>query len=459
MSASKHRVCIFSLLKLTSPLHIGSGRVDDPFSDQPVIRDSRKIPFIPAGTLAGMFSSFLDAGLKEQWLGIPPRKEQDPMPSPMVFDDAYPLQKQIEALRYPVEIRNQVSIQRNGLTAKEDHHFTMEVLPVGTVFCLFCRIDLETTEQIKRFKEKMEVFLSAGGEFGGKKNAGSGRWQAREWAAKEFVLSSGNDLFGWLTKGHGFNWQGDWNGLKETLGVVPEELIPLADNKYWQMHLDVNIENGLHLSAGSSGLPIKEVPDLRQAQRAIIDEDGNLSFEYTDYGTAIKGRLRTAMEMLLRTYLNEAGMGFEDIKKKVPLDPTKKSGWDEIADLFGHTDKKGSWQVEEVPWENVDDEGREDHIRLDEFTQQAIKGAKFDFAPLRKGRSKIIVRLAGNAPDWQKELLYYAGRLLSLDILPWGSLGSRGYLGASIKFANEGSVSGSFKAGHLRQEVERQKNG
>lgn len=445
------RVCVFSLLRLVSSLHIGSGR-DDTFSDQPVIRDSREIPFIPGGTLGGMFSSALEDSHRSQWLA--PVSDGDSLPSPMVFDDAYPLPIQIKALRYPVEIRSQVSLQRGSLTAKQDHHFTMEILPMGTVFCLFCRVDLNTPQEAEEFKSKMEFFLAAGGALGGKKNAGSGRWQAQEWAIKEFDLSSSKDCLDWLMNGHGFNWQGDWSDLRITLGIIPQRLALSHGTPYWEMQLELNIENGLHLSAGSSGLPHTGMRDLRQAERMQIDENGNLSSIPTDYGTAIKGRLRTVMEMLLRTYLNGAGMNFENITWKVPLDPTAKPGWTEIADLFGHTGKRGSWQVEEVPWENVDDEGREDHIRLDEFTQQVIKGAKFDFSPLRRGESKIIVRLPENAPDWQKELVYYAGKLLSLNILPWGGFGSRGYLGASIQFVDESSVIPSFTPGSLKAEVE-----
>lgn len=425
----KYRTMVFGLFRLVSPLHVGSG-VDSRVADQPVIRDTRGLPFIPGGTLAGSFGARLSEAQRSWWLE--PRHNNDPLPSPLVFNDAFPVPEQQKVLCRPIEIRDQVTIKRDTLTALEDLYFTMEVVPAGTVFRLLCRIDLESEDESKEFLSEMEKFLASGSPIGGKVRSGTGLWEANGWGYRTLDLSNASDLMLWLTKGHGYLWDGKWDSLSRDFEISKEQL-QSPSHSAWKMTMEVSIQKGPHLLSAASGLPQKGMPDLRQARRMRIDDKGKLSEEPVDYGSALKGRLRTAMEMLLRTYLVRLfGANPNRARQLIPVSPVEKPGWEEIADLFGYTGKKGRWGVQESPWEDAQD-GREDHVRLCEFTQQAIKGAKFEFMPLCRGKSTISVTLEGNADEWQKELLAHAGRLLALNILPWGGYGSRGYLGAEIQ--------------------------
>ena len=420
---------VFSLLRLTSPMHVGSG-ADSHLADQPVIRDTRGLPFIPGGTLAGSFGALLDQKRRTQWLE--PHNNNRPLPSPLVFNDAFPIPEQEEALCRPVEIRAQVTIRRDTITALEDHCFTMEVVPPGTLFRFFCRIDLESYSETTEFLSEMKRFLETANPMGGKVRSGTGHWEAEQWAYRILDLSNVSDLMLWLTKGHGYLWDGKWESLNNDFKIQPKKL-GSTSRPAWKMTMDVSIQKGPHLLSAASGLPRKGAPDLRQARRMKIDPGGVLSDEPVDYGSALKGRLRTAMEMLLRTYLvRNIRTSPDKVRELLPVSPAEKPPWEKLADFFGYTGKKGRWGVKESPWEDWG-EGREDHIRLCEFTQQAIKGAKFEFMPLCRGKSRVSVTLEGDAPEWQKELLANAGRLLALNILPWGGYGSRGYLGAEIQ--------------------------
>ena len=250
----------------------------------------------------------------------------------------------------------------------------------------------------------------------------------------------------WLIQGHGFTWDGEWNSL-HALGFQAVTVSPLPGAPRWCLVLKVEIKDGLHLSAGSSGLPRQNEADLCQAERVTISAQGAMGREYVDYGSAIRGRLRSAMEMLLRTYLLRfKHLGQEEVLALVPPDPNKTSSWPALRDFFGYKEKrrgkKGAWQVEERPWGNPPVTlTREDHIRLDEFTQQVIRTAKFVFSPLNQGTSKVIVSLPAAAPPWQKTLLSFAAELLSLNLLPWGGYASRGYLGAKLAWEQAGPFS------------------
>lgn len=448
-----HRLLCFSILEMESPLRLGSGTQDDPFSDQPVLRDVRNIPFIPGGTLAGAFAATLrDTETKKEWLGTPADPETPP--SSLIMDDAKPLPAQEKLFTWPVEIRDSVTLLRHNLNAKQEHHFQGEVVPVGTCFCFFCRYDFSLKEGMEKFKNKMRSFLFSGGHLGGKKNAGGGTWRANQIEWRHLDLTDKEDLKTWLVKFHGLEWQGDWaklKSLKLTKETRPDDY-PLS--KHWQLVMKVKIDSGLHMSAGASGLPEKGQPDLTQAVRQKMVKNGegtySLQSEFVDYGTAVKGRIRTAMELLLRTYLAKSNskLDSESIKQIVPKDPTNQSSSNEVANFFGHKKKAGSWSVEEVPWEdapvilnedNTEPTSSEHHIKISEFTQQVIRKAKFDFAPLKRGESEVCVSLPDDAKKWQKVLVSYAGRLIALNVLPWGGHASRGYMGSELEIVEDRS--------------------
>lgn len=446
-----YRVLIYSILELASPFHLGSGRVDDVFSDQPVLRDGRDRPFIPGGTLAGAFRTSLSSVDKARWMGGDPGDPDSLQASALVIDDAGILPEQSDILRWPVEIRDQVSLERTTLSALTEHHFTMEVLPVGTRFVFSCRCDMDSSDDASAFINAFKRFLARGGRLGGKQNSVQGRWTCSKVGLRTLDLSTTNDLKEWLLSLHGFHWTGNWNGLKKAQPKIEiQDLLPLEDQSIWAVEMAVELDKGLHLSAANSGMPQKESPDLQQAWRRKIDASGKLEAEYVDFGTTVKGRLRTMMEMLLRSYLLQKGKPPDQLCSLIPNDPTKTARWKPAKELFGDQESKGRWWVDEHAWEEAETT-KEDHIRIDEFTQNVMRHFKFEFAPMKKGRSKVRVCLPDEAPDWQKVLVLYAAKLAALNIIPWGGHASRGYIGARLSIINEQVVSAGLNMAELNK--------
>ena len=207
------RVLVFSELEMISSLHHGSGE-DCACTDLPVLRDSRRIPFISGNSLAGSFGASLEETQGTKWLHPINDTNQEALPSLVTFDDAFPVKDQQEALKQPIEIREQVTQNRETQTALQDHHFNIEVLPVGTTFCFFCRFDATDTSEAEAFIKTIKHYLSKGGKYGGKRNAGLGHWKANKCGIKQLDLSdpkTNNDLKLWLTKGSGYEWEGDWS--------------------------------------------------------------------------------------------------------------------------------------------------------------------------------------------------------------------------------------------------------
>jgi len=417
-------------MEFVAPLFHGSGE-ESLFTDMPVLRDTRGLPFISGGALAAAFHR-AQPGHPSEWLGLDSKGE--PVPSRILFDDAFPVPEQRQTLAHIVETRKRVSIERHSATAIEGAHFDLEVLPVGSIFLFSCRCDAADKTEAERMRNAMESFLAAGGILGGKTNSGLGRWQAQGWTHQQYDLDDKDDLKQWLLEGHGLAWEG------KTDVFNPWQAFSAPKPPGWTITFNVNISQGVHLSSAGKGLPVSKQPDEYQAVRKRITPDGTLLEECVDYGTTIRGRIRTVMEMLLRTYLIWAKVPSEEVLKLIPCDPRQKAGLEEVANFLGFPQpKKGAktqdcrakWSVQEHNWQSPACM-KMDHNRLDHFVQHAMEGPLFCFAPLSAGQSEVVIELDKDAPSWQKLLLIHAVRLLELNILPWGGKGARGYLGARI---------------------------
>lgn len=438
-SERKQRLMILARLKMTSSFHTGSGNWDNPYTDQPVLRDTSGRPFISGATLAGNLGADLSLEQRKKWLG-----SSEGGSSRLIIDDAYPLPQQLERLLMPVEVRSRNVLDRDSLTVIDKSFFNIEVLPAGTVFRFSCRCDLDKETELDEFKEMATSFFSNGGILGAGGNIGLGEWQAEKLFIRVFDMSCKTDLISWLADLHGFEWDGSEKmALEKGFNELSPETVSKTDN--WQLKFKIELDNGLHLSAADSGLPVKGKPDLGQSQRQKIDQNGKLSTDPIDFGSTIRGRLRTAMEMLLRTYLvyHNEDKRSEDVRlaesqRILPDDPRKSGTSEAVNKFFGNSEYKSPWRVSEVPWKNSETQ-TEDHIKLDEFTQQVIDGAKFDFEPLIKGSSELTITLT-KGEEWHKILLCYAVRLLEQDIIPWGGHGSRGYLGARVRIIEDDSA-------------------
>lgn len=444
------RVLLCAPIRLEAPWRSGAAQ-PSAHTDMPIRRDSRGLPFLSGSELASAFAR-PDATLPLSWLGKDDQGE--PIPSKILFNDALPLPKQQPALAHMLEIRERVVIQRDTAATMMDGHFNMEVLPVGAVFCFSCRANAEDETEAKNMVAALETFLAKGGHLGGQTNNGLGKWRATHCTHQCYDLDKKEELKQWLVSGSGLHWQGEpdvfgqgkWNELTE------------SHSGEWKLHMRLAIDKGLHITGGRKGIPVSGEPDDAQAMRKRIDENGELSEEPVDCASAVKGRLRSAMEMLLRSHLiNEAKIDVATVcDRMLPCDPRKKAGIPDLAKFLGHAQEKNTkgncaaqWRVEEQPWLGAENSTIE-HNRLDHFTQHVLDQALFTFGPLSSGETCVTVVLKGDAPPWQRQLVLHAAELVKLDLLPWGGRGARGYIGVSVKEieapALEESETGALKA-------------
>lgn len=403
-------------------------------TDMPVRRDSRGLPFLSGSELASAFARS-GSSLRPSWRGED--AEGKPMPAAIFFNDALPLPRQQPTLAHMLEIRERVVIRRDTAATMTDGHFNMEVLPAGVVFCFSCRGNAKDEAEADDMVRALEVFLARGGYLGGQTNNGLGKWRATHGTHRSFNLDTKDGLRDWLLTGSGLDWQGD----PGVFGRDRWTALPERDSGEWKLHMRIAIDKGLHLTGGRKGMPVSGDPDDAQATRKRIDEQGRLWDEPVDCASAVKGRFRSAMEMLLRSHLiHEEGLGAGLVcDTLLPCDPRDKAGIPDLAAFFGHAQERkreggcaAQWRVEEQPWYAAS-RRRMEHNRLDHFTQQVLDQALFTFGPLSGGETCVTVVLKKDAPPWQRQLVMHAADLLNLELLPWSGRGARGYIGISVK--------------------------
>ena len=136
----KEKMYYLIKFKLESPLSIGNGVAE--LTDHDLIRDSKGIPFIPATSLAGVFSHYLE----KEYKGIfAPSKNDEKILSPFFISDA--------------ELINSTGTSiRNGVKVKEDKttedgaKFDIEILEQGAEF----QFRIEVTVRDDNDNETME---------------------------------------------------------------------------------------------------------------------------------------------------------------------------------------------------------------------------------------------------------------------------------------------------------------
>ncbi|OQB35172.1 MAG: hypothetical protein BWY09_02409 [Candidatus Hydrogenedentes bacterium ADurb.Bin179] len=427
------RVVLCAPLTFEAPWRSGAAE-PSAHTDMPVRRESRGLPFLSGSELASAFARS-SSSLPPTWLGKDAGGE--PVPAAIFFNDALPLPAQQPALQHILEVRERVVIQRDTAATMTDGHFNMEVLPAGAVFCFSCRGNAKDEAEADAMVRALEAFLARGGHLGGQTNNGLGKWRATHGTHRFFNLDTKGGLSDWLLNGSGLNWQGD----PDVFGRDRWIALPERDSGEWKLHMRIAIDKGLHITGGRKGMPVSGDPDDAQATRKRIDEKGNLSEEPVDAASAVKGRFRSAMEMLLRSHLiNEEGLDPDRVcRELLPCDPREKAGIKALADFFGHAQERkreggcaAQWGVEEQPWHAASSR-RMEHNRLDHFTQHVLDQALFTFGPLSGGETCVTVVLPEDALPWQRQLVLHAAELLKLELLPWSGRGARGYIGISVK--------------------------
>ena len=142
----KEKIYYYIRFKLESPLSVGNG--DDNLTDHDCIRNSNGDLFIPATSIAGVFSHYLN---EEQRNLFAPKSNNEYLQSPYFISDAI--------LTSNMSIRDGVKLTENK-TAEKSAKYNFEVIETGAEFDFRIELTIRDGDNADKMKEIVDILLN-----------------------------------------------------------------------------------------------------------------------------------------------------------------------------------------------------------------------------------------------------------------------------------------------------------
>ena len=142
----KEKIYYYIRFKLESPLSVGNG--DDNLTDHDCIRNSNGDLFIPATSIAGVFSHYLN---EEQRNLFAPKSNNEYLQSPYFISDA--------SSNVNMSIRDGVKLTENK-TAEKSAKYNFEVIETGAEFDFRIELTIRDGDNADKMKEIVDFLLN-----------------------------------------------------------------------------------------------------------------------------------------------------------------------------------------------------------------------------------------------------------------------------------------------------------
>lgn len=145
----KEKIYYYIRFKLESPLSVGNG--DDNLTDHDCIRNSNGDLFIPATSIAGVFSHYLN---EEQRNLFAPKSNNEYLQSPYFISDAI-----LTSSNVNMSIRDGVKLTENK-TAEKSAKYNFEVIETGAEFDFRIELTIRDGDNADKMKEIVDILLN-----------------------------------------------------------------------------------------------------------------------------------------------------------------------------------------------------------------------------------------------------------------------------------------------------------
>lgn len=320
-------------LKLLSPLIIGSG--EDNNTDNDVLLNSKDEPFIPATSIAGVISSFIedvDCPNKEQILGRGDNQSE------IVFYDLFIK----ENGNFSISKRDGIAIDNEKGIGKDKSKYDYEIIDKGSIFNFEFLLNFNDKKFIKTI---IDAFNSKKIRIGAKTNNGYGEVELINYHIYEYDFSKKEHVLKWLKKEDG-------EGITEKFDDIKAYMRKL---NFINLLFEFEIKDSLIIKSYDVDDDNADSVHLKSGNDFIIS------------GSSLKGSLRARAERIYNT------LGVDSEKM--------------LKDLFGAkgeskgSGQKGRLSVNEVKLSGVDSDIQQ-RIKIDRFTGGTITGALFGSKPV-----------------------------------------------------------------------------
>ena len=145
----KEKIYYYIRFKLESPLSVGNG--DDNLTDHDCIRNSNGDLFIPATSIAGVFSHYLN---EEQRNLFAPKSNNEYLQSPYFISDAI-----LASSNVNMSIRDGVKLTENK-TAEKSAKYNFEVIETGAEFDFRIELTIRDGDNADKMKKIVDILLN-----------------------------------------------------------------------------------------------------------------------------------------------------------------------------------------------------------------------------------------------------------------------------------------------------------
>ena len=145
----KEKIYYYIRFKLESPLSVGNG--DDNLTDHDCVRNSNGDLFIPATSIAGVFSHYLN---EEQRNLFAPKSNNEYLQSPYFISDAI-----LTSSNVNMSIRDGVKLTENK-TAEKSAKYNFEVIETGAEFDFRIELTIRDGDNADKMKEIVDFLLN-----------------------------------------------------------------------------------------------------------------------------------------------------------------------------------------------------------------------------------------------------------------------------------------------------------
>lgn len=427
MNQQGHKLIIYEFnIKAVAPVRFGAAE------PQELVKDSQGAPILFGNSIGGALRDFLEACEVPEdtvYTYMGGNRNNEFLPSLLYISDG-----KITGC-HEFGCQEGTAIDPAYGSAKKNHKYTLEYLPVGSVITF--RIECEArdyaveTEFHTIIGTWAQGFLTGSIRLGGQQNNGWGQFQLKELKKKEFVFGTPEDLDEYI-----FNLS-----QQPFISVNAEELLryEIPQGKRVIFSLEGEFPYGLY----------QAFADKKDSQLTGLQKRGD---SYYLPASSLKGIVRSEVRVLLGKFLEA-----EKVDAK-------------LEEIFGNQDRKGKIRFADMVLENSGpvkvkrfdkDKKTEDpiYIKIDRLTGGAFEGALKKQSEIW-GSALLQCQLTLEQEQDQALLfpLIYVLRRIGSGLVPLGGRTAAGlgeFMGSQVKFTGE--IEGDIPTDHYlsSQQIDR----
>ncbi|MEG1731954.1 MAG: RAMP superfamily CRISPR-associated protein [Longicatena sp.] len=383
MNEIKEKIFYKVKMRAISPLAVGNG--ENVNSDNDVILDSKKCPFIPATSIAGVFSHYLS---NEDKNILSPND----IMSPIFLSDAKVIGD------FKIGVRDGVRLEPDMKVVVEMGKFDWEIIETGAIFEFRMELTVRGDDSYEKIVEScLQAIQLKDISFGSNTTKGMGYFEIQEVAKEKFNKDNASEILNFS-----YNKMTLYEGYKKCI----------VESKYHEINVELKQLGGISIRTYSANADDVDYHHITCNNQPVIP------------GSSWNGAIRKRMQELAQE------IGLKDSLK-----------WD---DIYGFVEGNKAQISQVTTMESIIEDAKDKKIsrnKIDRFAGGTVEHALYDEIATFNGNTILTLRLKKESVEpWVIGLLLLVIEDLKNGLLAIGGLTS---IGRGMFEVNKVSLNGA----------------